>query len=120
MYCLEVRRGGGAGGAGSADSASFADWCIPPDHDYIWGILQPGENYMEDGKHPFEPEKPFDVIIFYFGNNELTCFTEIYRIYNPEAGQRCLGVALGIKAKVFATLFFGEPEVDLESYCLQC
>lgn len=120
MYCLEVRRGPGAGGAGDDDAKSFADWCIPPDHDYVQGILQVDANYMEDGKDPFDPTKPFDVLIFYFGNNEATCFTEVYHLYNPEAGQRCLGVALGVKAKVFATAFFDEPAVDLESYCLQC
>ncbi len=120
MYCLEVRRGPGAGGAGDDDAKSFADWCIGPDEDYIQGILQVGENYEDDGKDPFDPTKEFDVLIFYFGNNEATCFTEVYHLYNPEAGQRCLGAAFGVKAKVFATAFFGEPETDIDSYCLQC
>jgi hypothetical protein len=111
IYCLEVRypQLGGA-----TQEPSYADWCVGQDSDYISGILQVDANYMDDGRDPFNATGPSDVILFYFGNNELTCWQ------GPPASYRCAGVGLGIRAQIITSLFLGPPEVDLEAYCLLC
>lgn len=111
IYCLEVRA---PQLGGATDEPSYADWCRGQDSTYISGILQVGENYMDDGRDPFNATGPSDVILFYFGNNEATCWQ------GPPDSYRCAGVGFGIRAQILTSLFIGPPEVDLEEYCLLC
>jgi hypothetical protein len=116
VYCVEVREREATGG--STVSEHYGNWCTPSPHgDYIRGVNKVGEVYDTDySRDPYDPDKNSQTVLFYFGPTEAVCWHDL----TDRNDKRCIGAGAGIKAQFLLSLFIGEPDVDLDAYCVLC
>jgi hypothetical protein len=111
-YTIEVRRlDPDTGGIGAIDYAS-----CETNEPYIRMQMVPGEAHEQDGcdtqTNLFDMSQEFQTIMF--------AWSDTHELLAPTPVGGGVGVKLGVRAQVIQTLFLGEPEVDVDSYCVLC
>lgn len=111
-YTIQVRRlDPDTGGIGAIDYAS-----CETNEPYIRIQMVPGEVHEQAGceaqTNPFDMSQEFQTIMF--------AWSDTHELLAPTPVGGGVGVKLGVRAQVIQSLFLGEPEIDVNSYCVLC